>query len=138
MAYHVTGIITESFTNSVWTCRVYNYITGALIASQTVTGSTFDIPTPNADSVTVVISPEACQRWVSGSIVSIDDLYHPSNPKETPYYFKCITAGTTDTIEPAWNIGASLTTNDGGILWEMVEELINPAICSPVIPSLVI
>lgn len=138
MSFEVNGVIAESFTNSDWICKAYDYVTGELLNSVTTSNHTFTIPLTTSDPVTVVVSPVLLSRWFSGAVVAVDDLYYPSNPKTTPYYFKCITAGTTDTTEPVWNIGTAVITNDGGVVWEMVEEIINPSIAAPLIPSIVI
>ena len=137
MAFQVSGIITESFINTTWICKTYDYFSGVLLNTVTTTTNTFEIPSVDESPVTVVVSPVLSKRWVTGATVLVDDTYYPSNPKLTPYYFKCITTGSTDTVEPSWNIGAGAITNDGGVVWEMVEDIINPVIHAPIIPTVI-
>jgi|GEM_PF-6093661 len=129
----ISGTITESLAITEWIIRAYNLSTGALTVESSSTDGTFSLNMTEAgdpDSAhCVTVLPNQGTVWYPSTAYILDDLIFPTDPISKPYYYKCTTAGTTDSAEPTWPVSG--TINDGSAIWEMVEGLVQPQTHSP-------
>ena len=135
--YQVTGSITESLVNETWMVNTYDPKDGAMMRSDTVTGSTFDIKLSSSDPVMITVSMPTPDTWDRDLNKKLDDLVVATDIETNPVYFKCTTAGITDVTEPVWNTTINSTTADGTVIWTCVERLIQPVSHGPIIPTLI-
>lgn len=56
------------------------------------------------------------QEWQASHYYEIDDVVYPLSGK-TSYYYRCITAGTSSTLEPEFPTTIGQTYNDGNCQW---------------------
>ena len=56
------------------------------------------------------------QEWKASHYYEIDDVVYPLSGK-TSYYYRCITAGTSSTLEPEFPTTIGQTYNDGNCQW---------------------
>ena len=56
------------------------------------------------------------QKWQASHYYEIDDVVYPLSGK-TSYYYRCITAGTSSTLEPEFPTAIGQTYNDGNCQW---------------------
>lgn len=56
------------------------------------------------------------QEWQASHYYEIDDVVYPLSGK-TSYYYRCITAGTSSTLEPKFPTTIGQTYNDGNCQW---------------------
>lgn len=56
------------------------------------------------------------QEWQASHYYEIDDVVYPLSGK-TSYYYRCITAGTSSTLEPEFPTAIGQTYNDGNCQW---------------------
>lgn len=54
--------------------------------------------------------------WSSSNAYQLNDIVIASNGDKS-YYFKCITAGTSSTVEPSWVFTDGTTIVDGTVVW---------------------
>jgi len=135
--YQVLGSITESLANSTWLVTVSRADTSTLITTEEVTGSTFDIGLANDDNVIVTVSMPTPRKWKAGLAGNLDDLVVATDVETNPVYFKCTTAGISDSTEPVWNTTINSTTADGTVIWTCVERLVQPVSHGPITPTLI-
>lgn len=145
-AYVLTKSIPVSIAENVavvdWIIRAYRLDNGILTAELKTIAGVFELPIPNDQwyPSMVTIAPDQGVSWVGSTAQFVDDLIFPTDPKTTPYYFKCTVSGTgvdgvTDLTEPAWPVVPGQTVIDGTVTWEVVERMIQPVTHSPMIPA---
>ena len=133
-AYKVTGNIVESLEVSTWRCAAYDLQTFKLIDYVDVTGSTFTIALDSPEPVMVVVSPVPAIRWEASTNYVIGTEVFPTNTVSTPFYYRCVGAGVSSATEPAWGTVSGGQTNDGTVVWEMIEGLVQPVAHMPLSP----
>lgn len=60
-------------------------------------------------------NPFQTPSWQASTTYSAGDKVEPTTPNG--YYYKCITAGTSDIAEPTWPTTIGQTVNDGTCVW---------------------
>ena len=133
--YKIEGTITEALVEGSWVCSAYNAKSNRLIDSKVVTGTTFTLGATNNEPVIVTVRGDTDSVWGSDKIYSVGDKIFATNPNSVPYYFNCITAGTSGASEPTWQVTTGAQTNDGSVVWEVVESIIQPITKMPIIPQ---
>ena len=61
--------------------------------------------------------------WVMQTSYVVGDIVIPLNPNG--HFYRCITAGTSGTMEPAWLPTGSATLNDGAVQWKRLLGYLN-------------
>ncbi|MDP3876284.1 MAG: WD40 repeat domain-containing protein [Methylobacter sp.] len=133
--WKIDGNISESLAASSWTAAVYDYASGALINSQTFTGTSFSVVLNTPEPVKVTVSANQGGKWTASKTTSLDALAYPTNPINTPYYYQATAGGVTGVSEPVWPITEGGTVVDGTVTWTRVERLIQPITQAPLIPT---
>jgi hypothetical protein len=135
----VNGTITESINAINFLVRSYNLETGSLTTSTSTTTPTFTLTyDPSEDGVPqfVTVLPDIGKRWTPITPYIAGDYIFPTDLTTTPHYWKALGVGNTGVTEPTWNTTPGSTTNDGSIIWEHQERLVQPKTQSPLIPKL--
>jgi hypothetical protein len=55
--------------------------------------------------------------WAASTAYALNDLRMPTSAKENGIYYKCTTAGTSGSTEPAWPTTIGATVADGTAVW---------------------
>ena len=133
----ITGTLVETLAATNWNAYAYDLGTGDLTAQAETSGTEFVIEMPDHEGIPhfVTVVPEQGEKWIAGAFRNIGDKVFPTNPSETPYYYQCVTTGSSSGSEPFWGTGVGSNTTDGGAVWENVERLIQPITHSPLFPS---
>lgn len=133
----IVGEISEIFAMDEWLCRAWLFSDGTLSDEKIVTGNLFELEIPNARAFPhiVTVSPINGDMWQDILTVELDDKIYPTDTETTPYYYKCIVAGTTGLGEPTWTTGIGDQIVDNTVTWELVEQMVQPITHYPVIPE---
>lgn len=133
--YQITGSIVESLTNDTWLCAAYSLSTGVLLNSVVTNTNTFTINLANNDQVMLVVSAHLGNRWEPDTTYTLGDFVYPTNPDILPYYYKCVGTGVSLATEPTWSNTVGSTVNDGTVVWELIDRVIQPTAHMPLTPQ---
>lgn len=61
--------------------------------------------------------------WTASTVFNIGDIVIPTNG-DTSYIYRCITSGTSDSIEPTWIQEDGTTIVDGSIVWYVHKTVV--------------
>lgn len=136
--WEILGNIDENLAETQWVAEAFDLITGNLVGRTTTSTSTFSIQVSSPDPVRVTVAPEAFDIWRDSKNISLNQKVYPTDPENTPYYYKCTTSGTTGSTEPTWPVTTNSTVTDGSVVWEIVERIIQPITHSPLVPTVVV
>jgi len=135
MVWEHKGTIAEVLYETQWVVTAYNLLSGDIITSKNVNGSSFTLDLPSADPIRVTVEPRRFDIWRASTEVSLSQRVYPTDPENNPFYYRCITAGTTSASEPTWLVSPSAVINDGSAVWTIVERIILPTSKAPIIPT---
>lgn len=127
----VSGSIVEGYHATDFRVRMHESATGELVHQEVTASGSFSALVPDLEYY-VIVSAEQGEVWFPSMAPSIGDKVYPTNPSATRFYFECTTAGVAGTTEPSWNLNLDNTTNDGTVVWTVVEGLIQPITHAPV------
>lgn len=136
--WEVIGSIDENLAETNWICSAYDLATDVLLKSVITSTPNFTIPLASPDPVKVTVSPTPFGIWSESSSIGLNDRIYPTDPENTPYYYKCTTSGTTASTEPTWPVTTNSTVTDGSVVWEIVERIIQPITHAPLVPTVVV
>lgn len=72
------------------------------------------------DGTNIGYATRAFTAWTALTAVNVNTIRRPTTAN--PYYYVCVTAGTTGAAEPSpWNTTVGGTTNDGTVVWMTYE-----------------
>jgi hypothetical protein len=60
--------------------------------------------------------------WSPSKVYDVGDIVIPTN-SDTSYYYKCVTAGTSNNVEPSWLRTEGLTIVDGSVVWYVYKTV---------------
>ena len=126
-----TGVISSPYELNSWFVDFHLFSTGELYERITSASGSFTKTLPDVAYI-VTVTGDTGSAWRDNFPYEVGDLVMPTDPANTMYYFKCVTAGVTGTSEPNWNTSAGGHTGDNTASWEMVETLPQPVAVGPV------
>jgi hypothetical protein len=94
----------------------------ALYAEATTVASTLYIDCIHAANAnfnynTMIGRPQRAQ-WVANTSYNVNDLVRPTASAYCHMYYKCVSAGTSNSTEPDWDVVIDLNTNDNTCVWQ--------------------
>jgi hypothetical protein len=129
-AGQISGNITESLAFTSWT--ITGISPSGLSCSTVTTGSSYTLDCPSLEPYTITCSPTIDGKWEVTKPILLNTYYTPSDPATNAVLYKCTTAGTTSSTEPAFT---GTTYTDGTVVWTKVDTLIDPISLGARIPS---
>jgi hypothetical protein len=136
-ARNVAFTISESLEATQFIATARRAVDGVDVGSAVVGNGAQTLSVDTYDPVMVMVSAYQGDVWKPDTAYALDDLVFPSNPTNTPYYYKRIAAGTSGATEPTWPTTPAGQCDDGAVTnaWELVERLIQPITHGPLIPG---
>jgi hypothetical protein len=93
----ISGTLTESLPVTDWLARAYRLDTGAFLGESYFTGSNYSVDCAGYSGlVAVALFANQGASWTGPKTQIVGDYTIPTNFANTPYFYKCTTAGTTD------------------------------------------
>jgi hypothetical protein len=128
----IAGTIANSNSSDLFSIVVMNPDDGTKYASITQPAGPYNLEVDVKTPLLLLVFPVQGREWSSGLTVAANDLIFPTDLEALPYYFKAVTAGVTDTSEPAWVVGS---LDDNTVTWEAVGRIRQPIAQYPTIPQ---
>jgi hypothetical protein len=134
---HVSFTINESLAATQFIATARRARDGVDVGAAVVGNGAQTLSVGTHDPVIVTVSAYQGNLWEPSTVYELDDLVFPTNPANTPYYYKRISAGTSGETEPSWPTTPAGQCDDGAVsnAWELVERLIQPITHGPLIPG---
>jgi|TARA_R100001143_G_scaffold45391_2_gene40725 hypothetical protein len=134
----INGVIDENLAAENWKIHCHHAITGELTSLISTTETSFNIQVPPSRRGPQILTvlPDYGDQWLPDNDYVLGEFCFPNDPSTTPYYYRCIVAGTSDETEPLWpSSPAGATLIDGDVQWELVERMVQPITHGPLIPT---
>jgi len=109
-------------SNKLWVVRVVNGAKygGAQIVTSTSTNSNYQAVQAISDLTAFDFGANA-STWSPGTAYTVGQEVVPTTANG--YYYVCVTAGTSASVEPTWPTTLGDTVTDGGVTWLCVGTL---------------
>jgi hypothetical protein len=133
----VSFTVNESLAATQFLATARRAVDGVDVGSAVVATGAQTLAVDTYDPVMVTVAAYQGNCWKAFTSYALNDLVFPTNPTNTPYYYKRIAPGTSGASEPTWATTAGGQCNDGAVnnAWELVERLIQPITHGPLIPG---
>jgi len=109
---------------------------GDIVGSSILPSGISTLQVTTDQPVFVLVFPLEGNVWKPSTTYALNDLVFPTNPVNTPYYYKRIASGDSGAAEPTWVSTPSTPIDDGLVVgaWELVSKLSKPVCKGPFIP----
>lgn len=129
-AGQITGTITGVVVGQSWTVRGTS--TTGLTCSTVTTSGAYTLNCPSLEPYTLTAERTVNGSWKASTAVALDYYVVPTNPDANPIIYKCTTAGTTGSSQPAFS---ATTITDGTVVWTKQQAIVDPSSLGIKIPS---